>query len=135
MRTLEGLSGKQVEVSWYGDNWLFWVEFNISLLHDVTFVGVSFGALLAFMIAVLGLPAFAIISLLVVAMSLPVGFALYTGPLEQEKLPILAIVSIYLILGIGADAIFVFTNTYALDEAEARDRAADLTTPPTLVTP
>ena len=135
VRTLDALSGEQVEVSWHGDEQLFWIEFNISLLHDVTFVAVSFGALLAFMIAVLRLPAFATCSLLIVAMSLPVGFALYTGPLEQEKLPILAIVSIYLILGIGADAVFVFTNTYALEEAEARRQATSQSAPPTLCTP
>ena len=36
------------------------------------------------------------------------------------KAPILALVSLYLVLGIGIDAIFVLSNTYALAEQDAR---------------
>ncbi|KAL1503156.1 hypothetical protein AB1Y20_011215 [Prymnesium parvum] len=115
IRTLEGLGTSLVELSWYGDNWLFWCEFNLNLRLDATLVVVSFITLLALVIAALRLPIFATLSLLVVVMSLPVGLAVYTGPLQQQKLPILAIVSIYLILGIGADAIFVFTNSYCME--------------------
>ena len=40
--------------------------------------------------------------------------------LTTGQAPILALVSLYLVLGIGVDAIFVFSNTYALAEQDAR---------------
>ena len=130
--TLERLDGEGgIEVTWFGDEWLFWREFNLALFHDLTFVAISFVALLTFMVIALRMPVFACWSLLIVAFSFPVGFAGYAGLLQQEKLPILAIVSIYLILGIGADAIFVFTNTFALEEADDRRRAATNSATPT----
>ena len=36
------------------------------------------------------------------------------------RAPILAVVSLYLVLGVGIDAVFAFSNTYALEEQQAR---------------
>jgi len=41
-------------------------------------------------------------------------------PLTTGKAPILAVVSLYLVLGVGIDAVFAFSNTYALEEQQAR---------------
>ena len=46
-------------------------------------------------------------------LSFYVAFVFYVHALGQKKLPILAVVSLYLVLGIGVDAIFV-TNTCAI---------------------
>ena len=43
---------------------------------------------------------------------------MYTGPFATAKVPALAVISLYLILGIGVDAIFVIANTYALSHLE-----------------
>ena len=55
----------------------------------------------------LRLPCFAAFALFVVVLSVPATFAVYSGPLGQPKLPVLAVVSLYLILGIGVDAILI----------------------------
>ena len=119
IHTLERLNDPFIEVSWWGESAVFWREFNLSLFHDVSFVVASMAFLLIFMTAVLRLPLFALLSLVVVVFSMFTALALFTGPLEQEKLPILAVVSIYLVLGVGVDAIFVFVNTYSAMHAEA----------------
>ena len=72
------------------------------------------------MVFALRLPLFAIFVLFVIVLAFPVTFGLYTRSLGNEKLPILAIVSLYLVLGIGADAVFIFTNTYMLAESSRR---------------
>ncbi|KAL3930526.1 MAG: hypothetical protein SGPRY_001503, partial [Prymnesium sp.] len=118
----EAMGSELVELSWYGDNWLFWREFNLNLRLDAALVVISLVTLVTIMIGALRLPVFATCSLLIVLMSLPIGLAVYTGPLQQEKLPILAVVTVYLILGIGVDAIFVFTNAFFAEW----DRAAEL---------
>ena len=114
LRMMDARYDEQIEVSWYGDSNLFWLEFNINVLHDASLVGVSMAALLIIIIAVLRLPLFACVSLSCVVLSFPVAFVFYVHALGQKKLPILAVVSLYLVLGIGVDAIFVFTNTCAI---------------------
>ena len=73
----------------------------------------------------LRVPSFALLSLLTVALSLPLGAAFYLGPLQLETLPILGVISLYLALGIGVDAIFVFCNAHIVSSTES---AARLTT-------
>ena len=52
---------------------------------------------------------------------LPRRGAFCVGPLAIGQPPVLAVISLYLVLGIGVDAIFIFCNSYALAEREARD--------------
>ena len=42
-----------------------------------------------------------------------VGIAVYNVPLGVEKVPVLCILSMYLLLGLGTDGIFVFVNALA----------------------
>ena len=119
---LEGLSTDAIEVSWRGDGFLFWQEMYRNLYHDLSFTAVSVGALMLVMISVLRVTLFAIFSLFVIALTFPVALCIYTGAFGLEQVPVLAVVSVFLVLGIGADAIFAFTNTYALEESERQRR-------------
>ena len=73
-----------------------------------------------FTASVLRMPLYAALALALVVASFPVAFAFYSGPLASSKAPILALLSLYLVLGIGVDAIFVLSNSYALAEQDAR---------------
>ena len=132
------------QVSFYGD--LFWAEFYMNLIHDVVYVALSLLLIWVFTASVLRMPLYAALALALVVASFPVAFAFYSGPLASSKAPnltrtrtltltldltltptlalskapILALLSLYLILGIGVDAIFVLSNSYALAEQDAR---------------
>jgi hypothetical protein len=106
------------QVSFYGD--LFWAEFYMNLIHDVVFVVLSLLLIWVFTASVLRMPLYAALALALVFASFPVAFAFYSGPLASSKAPILALLSLYLVLGIGVDAIFVLSNSYALAEQNAR---------------
>ena len=58
-----------------------------------------------------------------------VGIAVYNVPLGVEKVPVLCILSMYLLLGLGTDGIFVFVNalarSYVDHEEEAWKRAVE----------
>ena len=112
--------GGGVEVSFRGDGGWFWAEFEANLTRDVGFVAVSLAFIWLFTASVLRMPVYATAALAVVVASFPVAFAFYSGPLGAEKAPILAVVSLYLVLGVGIDAVFAFSNTYALEEQQAR---------------
>ena len=105
-------------MSFYGD--LFWAEFYMNLIHDVVYVALSLLLIWVFTASVLRMPLYAALALALVVASFPVAFAFYSGPLASSKAPILALLSLYLILGIGVDAIFVLSNSYALAEQDAR---------------
>ena len=94
------------------------------LFDDAYKVVASLAFLLLFTCAVLAMPIFAAASLAIVVLSFPVAYAFYVGPLAISQLPVLAVISLYLVLGIGVDAIFIFCNSYALAEREARDMHA-----------
>ena len=61
--------------------------------------------ILGFTAAVLRLPVFAFLALLCVLASIPIATACYVGPLGLTKLPVITVVSFYLMLGIGVRAI------------------------------
>ena len=103
-----------VELSWHANKPQD--EFYYNLFDDVLKIIGSMVALLVFVIAVTRMPLFSVVALLLVVLSIPCAFAVYNGPLGLGKLPILVVVSVYLILGVGVDVIFVFVNTYALEE-------------------
>ena len=50
-----------------------------------------------------------------------VGIAVYNVPLGVEDVPILCMLSMYLLLGIGTDGIFVFVNSLARSYEEHRE--------------
>ena len=83
------------------------------------------GEIFLFVCAVLRRPIFAGLALLIVALSLPVGFALYTGLLGMQELPVMAVITLYLMLGIGVDIIFVFVNMLTNDDSDATDDNVD----------
>ena len=92
----------------------------MNLIHDVVYVALSLLLIWVFTASVLRMPLYAALALALVVASFPVAFAFYSGPLASSKAPILALLSLYLILGIGVDAIFVLSNSYALAEQDAR---------------
>lgn len=137
LRKMQLLGNGDVQLSWRGEppGYLYWKEFNITVLRDGSFVAISFLALFVLLSVSLRLPLFAALALLSVLATLPITFALYVGPLGNSNLPLLAIVSLYLILGVGTDSIFMFTNTYALvHEAETHPLPNQLPNPPDRLT-
>jgi hypothetical protein len=110
---LSTLSDGVVELTFGGDGRLTWRELYLTLFGDLVFIGISIGAIHVFLLAVLPMPLFTTFSLLVIMLCFPVTIALYLGAFGQEQLPVLSIVSIYLVLGIGSDYVFIFTNTCA----------------------
>ena len=122
IREFTDLSDSVVEVTFGGDAWMTFRELYLNLQDDVLYVIVSICAIQAFLVVVLRMPIFGTFALLVILLCFPVTIALYLGAVGQEQLPILAVVSLYLVLGIGADAVFIFTNTYALSEQESQKR-------------
>ncbi len=111
---LSALSDGAIELTFGGDAWLSFRELYLTLQGDLVYIFVSIGAILLFLIAVLNMPLFASFALLVILLCFPVTIALYLGAFNQEQLPVLSVVSLYLVLGIGADNVFIFTNTSAL---------------------
>ena len=85
----------EIEVSWYGGSWLFWIEFYQNVLHDIYLLAAACAALLIILSSTLGMPLFALLSLSIVVVSFPVSFAAYCVAFGEEKLPLLAVVSLY----------------------------------------
>ncbi|KOO27414.1 hypothetical protein Ctob_009964 [Chrysochromulina tobinii] len=117
---LSTLSDGVVELTFGGDGRLTWRELYLTLFGDLVFIGISIGAIHVFLLAVLPMPLFTTFSLLVIMLCFPVTIALYLGAFGQEQLPVLSIVSIYLVLGIGSDYVFIFTNTIQPERHRAK---------------
>ena len=111
---VDELGDASIEVTIGGDAWMTFRELYLSLQGDVWFVSISVVSIWIFLVAVLRMPILASYALIVILLCFPVTIAVYLGVLDQSKLPILSVVSLYLVLGIGADAVFIFTNTCAL---------------------
>ncbi len=116
------LSGGGIEVTFGGDTWMTFRELYLALMDDVLWVTLSICAIHAFLVIVLRMPLYGTFALFVIVLCFPVTIAVYLGLLNQQELPILSIVSLYLVLGIGADSVFIFTNTYSLNEVESQKR-------------
>jgi len=129
IREYAKLSGDGIEVTYGGDAWMTFRELYLNLQDDVLWVVVSILAIHLFLVFVLKMPLFGTFSLLIILLCFPVTIAVYTGMLSQEELPILSVVSLYLVLGIGADAVFIFTNTYALNEFASEKKQNDTRIP------
>ena len=129
LHKINQLHDDEVELSWYSGAWLFWEEFYLNALHDIYLLAAAFAALLIILSNMLGMPLFALLSLSIVVVSFPVAFAAYCAAFEEEKLPLLAVVSLYLVLGIAVDAIFIFTNSYAMEHEVAVGELTEATTP------
>eukprot|EP00966_Prymnesium_polylepis_P040515 940119-Prymnesium_polylepis.1 len=115
LHSADGKAG--VEISFYGYP-MIKREVYLAVIKDAQLVVISILFIFIFTAAVLRLPLLASLSLIVVLAAFPVGYALYVGPFGVTKLPALAVISLYLTLGIGIDAIFVLCNTYALSQLE-----------------
>ena len=100
------------QVSWAAGSWLYWIQLDAALLHDVYLVAASCAALLGILCLLLRMPFFALFAVLIVIVSFPVAFAFYGGVLGQTQLPVLAVVSLYLVLGIVSTYMYMYMYMY-----------------------
>ena len=87
----------------------------MSVIDDAFLVIPSIGTVFIICAMVLRRLRFAVAALLILLCALPVGIAVYNVPqaLGVESVPILCMLSRFLLLGIGADGIFVYVNCLA----------------------
>jgi hypothetical protein len=83
------------------------------LLSDLAFVAASVCFIGLYMWSHLGSAMLMLVGLLAMALSFPVVFFFFTTVAQHAQLSLLNVVSFWIVLGIGADDIFIFHETWA----------------------
>jgi hypothetical protein len=112
----------QIDVIFGGEE-LTEFEILLELRNDVAFVGIGIAAVLVYMIVHMDYSLFLTVSgLFEIFVSFPASYFFYRVVMNVPFVSVLQFLSIFVILGIGVDDVFVFYDTYdAATKAVGRD--------------
>ena len=111
MHYLRGASNNEVEVSFDGSPF-YHAIISAALSHDMSLFFVSIMLIFLILVLALGsmrLTCFALLSILI---CFPLAYGIFAAGFAIPKLPAMGLVSVFLILGIGVDAILVINTAY-----------------------
>ena len=115
-------STPEVRVMWYHDV-LTNTEVVETVIHDSKIAMFAFIFVLCFMTIHLGSPFLSIVGMYGIVMSFPVAYMIYMVVFGYKKMMLLNFLSLYIIMGIGADDVFVFTDTTPSSIQKTKSRA------------
>ena len=97
----------------YGGAEIFDYEINQAKRHDIKLAGISFGIILFTMFLLTGLSPFLTFwSGMAIVLCFIQSLFVYRVILQYETVSLLTVVTVFVIIGIGVDDVFVFMNTF-----------------------
>ena len=97
----------------YGGTTIFDIEVSQAIRHDAYLAIYSGGLILLLMLVLTGVSPFStFFGLLAIVTCFPLAFFVYRVVLGISTLGILNVVSLFVIIGIGVDDVFVYLNTF-----------------------
>ena len=122
----EDLKEGDMRFLYYDSGTLFDWEVDTAVLNDSTFATFSFLTVLVFVWLHTRSIIVSVMGMLGVLASLPITMFIYTSVLNIEHMSILNFLSLFVIMGIGADDVFVFFDTYEVVANEHPDIEDDI---------
>jgi hypothetical protein len=107
-------NSNDVRILYYDGGYLFDWEVDQAVYSDSMFAGLSFLAVFVFIWAHTRSLIISLFGMLGVVSSIPITLWVYSDLIGVDHMSILNFLSIFVIMGIGADDIFVFYGTYVL---------------------
>ena len=113
-------TSKGVRVMWWNRD-LADDELQESVIHDSIFASLSVAFILVFMTIHTRSLWLAVWALLGIIYSFPLAYVCYVSIFGYEKMMVLNFLSLYVIMGIGADDVFIFTDLWVQSRARVDD--------------
>ena len=123
--TKENEKLKHVQITWYEPKYLVDYEVNVQLLHDAAFSLFSFAFVFVFVWLHLESMFLAMMAMISIVLAFPMAYCIFYVVVGVEKMMLLNFVSLFLIMGIGADDVFVMYDTYQQATAVLRKSATE----------
>jgi hypothetical protein len=116
---------KHIKITWYEERYLVDHEVSVQLLHDASYSAGSFifvGAIVLLHLESIFLATMAMTSII---LSFPMAYYAFYVVIGVKKMMLLNFVSLFLIMGIGADDVFVMFDTFQQARAVLGKKATE----------
>jgi hypothetical protein len=116
-------STANVRVLFFGNGALYDLEVLQAVLHDVQLAVGCFLVTMIFLWVHTGSGLLAAAAMGSIALSFPVAFFIYSRAVGESRLEVLNFLSLYIVIGIGADNVFLMCDTFEAQAGQARAEA------------